>query len=281
MALKKFKPTSPGRRFMTVSKFEEVTRSKPEKSLTNSTKKTGGRNNKGRITTRHKGGGHKRRYREIDFKRTKDGIPAKVAAIEYDPNRSAHIALLHYADGEKSYILAPARIAVGAEVSSGAGADIAPGNCLPLANIPTGTTVHNVELTPGRGGQLARSAGTSIQLVAKEGRYATLRLPSGEMRMVQVECRATIGVLGNAEHELVELGKAGRSRHRGKRPQTRGVAMNPVDHPHGGGEAHHTPGGHPVTPWGVPTLGYRTRKKRKTSDKFIVRGRRRGKKGRR
>src|SRR3954454_4104118 len=281
MAIKKYKPTSPGRRFATYLQHEAVTKGEPEKSLTEGLTKSGGRNSRGRVTSRPRGGGAKRRYRKIDFKRRKDGVPAKVAAVEYDPNRSAHIALLHYADGDKSYILAPARLAVGAEVSSGANADIAPGNCLPLQNIPTGTTVHNVELTPGRGGQLGRSAGTSIQLVAKEGRYATLRLPSGEMRMVQLDCRATIGVLGNAEHELVELGKAGRSRHRGKRPQTRGVAMNPVDHPHGGGEAHHTPGGHPVTPWGVPTLGYRTRKKRKGSDKFIVRGRRRGKKGRR
>jgi large subunit ribosomal protein L2 len=278
MALKKYKPTSPGRRFATYLQHEAVTKSEPEKALTEGLRKSGGRNAHGRVTSRHRGGGAKRRYRKIDFKRRKDGVPAKVAAIEYDPNRSAHIALLHYADGEKSYILAPARLAVGAEVSSGPTADIAPGNCLPLQNIPTGTTVHNVELTPGRGGQLGRSAGTSIQLVAKEGRYATLRLPSGEMRMVSVDSRATIGVLGNAEHELVELGKAGRSRHRGKRPQTRGVAMNPVDHPHGGGEAHHTPGGHPVTPWGKPTLGYRTRKKGKQSDRYIVRGRRRGKK---
>jgi large subunit ribosomal protein L2 len=282
MAIKKYKPTSPGRRFATYLQHEAVTKgNEPEKSLTEGLKKSGGRNAHGRVTARHRGGGAKRKYRKIDFKRMKDGVPAKVAAIEYDPNRSAHIALLHYADGEKRYILAPGRIRVGDVVSSGPEADIAPGCSLPLANIPTGTTVHNVELTPGRGGQLGRSAGTAIQLVAKEGNYATLRLPSGEMRMVQVDCRATIGVLGNAEHELVELGKAGRSRHRGKRPQTRGVAMNPVDHPHGGGEAHHTPGGHPRTPWGVPTLGYRTRKKRKTSDRFIVRGRRRGKKGRR
>src|SRR3954467_1731629 len=281
MALKKYKPTSPGRRFATYLQHEAVTKSEPEKALTEGLRKSGGGNANGRVTSRHRGGGAKRRFRKIDFKRRKDGVPAKVAAIEYDPNRSAHIALLFYADGEKSYILAPARMAVGTVVSSGPEADIAPGNCLALANIPTGTTVHNVELTPGRGGQLGRSAGTSIQLVAKEGRYATLRLPSGEMRMVSVDSRATIGVLGNAEHELVELGKAGRPRHRGKRPQTRGVAMNPVDHPHGGGEAHHTPGGHPVKPWGVPTLGYRTRKKRKSSDKFIIRGRRRGKKGKR
>jgi len=281
VAIKKHKPTSPGRRFATWVQHDAVTKQEPEKSLTEGLSKSGGRNSKGRITARHRGGGAKRRYRKIDFKRRKDGVPAKVAAIEYDPNRSAHIALLHYADGEKRYILAPARLRVGATVSSGDGADIAPGNAMPLSAIPTGTTVHNVELTPGRGGQLGRSAGTAIQLVAKEGDYATLRLPSGEMRMVPVRCRATIGALGNVEHELVELGKAGRARHRGKRPQTRGVAMNPVDHPHGGGEAHHTPGGHPVTPWGVPTLGYRTRKKKKASDRYIVRGRRRGKKGRR
>jgi large subunit ribosomal protein L2 len=281
MPVRKYKPTSPGRRFATYADNRDITKTEPEKALTEGIKKSGGRNSKGRITSRHRGGGAKRRYRKIDFKRTKDGVPAKVASIEYDPNRSAHIALLHYADGEKRYILAPARLRVGAEVMSGPDADITVGNTLPLRNIPTGTTLHNVELTPGRGGQLGRSAGTAIQLVAKEGRYATLRLPSTEMRMVLVECRATVGVLGNAEHELVELGKAGRSRHRGKRPQTRGVAMNPVDHPHGGGEAHKTPGGHPVTPWGVPTLGYRTRKKKKASGQFIVRGRRRGKKGKR
>jgi large subunit ribosomal protein L2 len=281
MPVRKHKPTTPGRRFATWADNREVTKTEPEKSLTEGIKKTGGRNSKGRVTSRHRGGGAKRRYRKIDFKRLKDGVPAKVAAIEYDPNRSAHIALLHYADGEKRYILAPARLGVGATVISGPEADIQVGNCLPLARIPTGTIVHNVEMTAGRGGQMGRSAGTSIQLVAKEGRYATLRLPSSEMRMVSVECRATIGSLGNVEHELVELGKAGRSRHRGKRPQTRGVAMNPVDHPHGGGEAHKTPGGHPRTPWGVPTLGYRTRKKKKPSGQFIVRGRRRGKKGKR
>ena len=281
MPVRKHKPTTPGRRFATWADNREVTKTEPEKSLTEGIKKTGGRNSKGRVTSRHRGGGAKRRYRKIDFKRLKDGVPAKVAAIEYDPNRSAHIALLHYADGEKRYILAPARLGVGATVVSGPEADIQVGNCLPLARVPTGTIVHNVELTAGRGGQLGRSAGTSIQLVAKEGRYATLRLPSSEMRMVSVECRATVGSLGNVEHELVELGKAGRSRHRGRRPQTRGVAMNPVDHPHGGGEAHKTPGGHPRTPWGVPTLGYRTRKKKKPSGQFIVRGRRRGKKGKR
>ena len=281
MPVRKHKPTTPGRRFATWADNREVTRDKPEKGLTEGIKKSGGRNSKGRVTSRHRGGGAKRRYRKIDFKRLKDGVPAKVAAIEYDPNRSAHIALLHYADGEKRYILAPARLQLGATVMSGPEADIQVGNSLPLSRIPTGTTIHNVELTVGRGGQLGRSAGTAIQLVAKEGRYATLRLPSTEMRMVSVECRATVGSLGNVEHELVELGKAGRSRHRGKRPQTRGVAMNPVDHPHGGGEAHKTPGGHPVTPWGVPTLGYRTRKKKKPSGRFIVRGRRRGKKGKR
>ena len=279
MAIRKHKPVTAGRRFATWSDQAAVTKAEPEKSLTEGISKTGGRNTKGRITARHRGGGAKRKYRRIDFKRRKDGVPARVAAIEYDPNRSAHIALLHYADGEKRYILAPARLAVGATVVSGEDADIAVGNSLPLRAIPTGTTVHNVELTPGRGGQLGRSAGTAIQLVAKEGRFATLRLPSGEMRMVPQECRATVGAIGNPEHELVDLGKAGRARHRGKRPKTRGVAMNPVDHPHGGGEAHHTPGGHPVTPWGKPTLGYRTRKKRKPSDRFIVRGRRRGKKG--
>jgi large subunit ribosomal protein L2 len=279
VAIRKHKPVTPGRRFATWSDQAAVTKAEPEKSLTEGISKTGGRNTKGRITARHRGGGAKRKYRRIDFKRRKDGVPARVAAIEYDPNRSAHIALLHYADGEKRYILAPARLAVGATVVSGEDADIAVGNSLPLRAIPTGTTVHNVELTPGRGGQLGRSAGTAIQLVAKEGRFATLRLPSGEMRMVPQECRATVGAIGNPEHELVDLGKAGRARHRGKRPKTRGVAMNPVDHPHGGGEAHHTPGGHPVTPWGKPTLGYRTRKKRKPSDRFIVRGRRRGKKG--
>jgi large subunit ribosomal protein L2 len=281
MPVRKHRPTTPGRRFATWADHSEVTKKEPEKALTEGKGKSGGRNSKGRVTSRHRGGGAKRRYRRIDFKRRKDGVQAKVAAIEYDPNRSAYIALLHYADGDKRYILAPARLRVGATVMSGDRAEIQVGNCLPLRAIPTGTTVHNVELTPGRGGQMGRSAGTAIQLMAKEGKHATLRLPSGEMRMVPVESRATIGAIGNAEHELVELGKAGRSRHRGKRPQTRGVAMNPVDHPHGGGEAHHTPGGHPRTPWGVPTLGYRTRKKKKASSQLIVRGRRRGKKGKR
>ncbi len=281
MAIRKHKPTSPGRRFATWQDRAEITKSEPEKALTEGLSKSGGRNSKGRVTSRHRGGGAKRKYRRIDFKRTKDGVPAKVVSIEYDPNRSAYIALLHYADGEKRYILAPARLRVGATVMSGERAEIQPGNCLPLRSIPTGTTVHNVELQPGRGGQMGRSAGTAIEVMAKEGRVATLRLPSGEMRMVPVDCRATIGAIGNSEHQNVELGKAGRARHKGKRPQTRGVAMNPVDHPHGGGEAHHTPGGHPTTPWGVPTLGYRTRKKRKRSSQMIVRGRRRGKKGKR
>jgi large subunit ribosomal protein L2 len=277
MALRKYKPTSPGRRFMTVSTFEEVTKSKPEKSLVEPVTKKGGRNNKGRITTRHQGGGHKRRYRVIDFKRTKDGVPAKVAAIEYDPNRSARIALLHYADGAKSYILAPARLRVGATVESGPNADIKPGNALPLANVPTGTLVHNVELKPGKGGQMARSAGSGVQLVAKDEGYGVLRLPSGEMRRVPLGCRATIGQVGNVDHENISGGKAGRSRWKGKRPAVRGAAMNPVDHPHGGGEGKSKGGRHPVTPWGVPTLGKRTRRKHKESDKLIVRGRRRGK----
>jgi large subunit ribosomal protein L2 len=275
MAVKKHKPTSPGRRFASWSDRAEVTRSRPEKSLTEGLTKSGGRNTHGRITSRHRGGGAKRLYRKIDFKRRKDGVPAKVAAIEYDPNRTAYIALLHYADGEKRYILAPNRLRVGATVMSGDDADIQVGNSLPLRRIPTGTVVHCVELTPGRGGQMGRSAGTQIQLVAKEGGRATLRLPSGEMRMVPIDCRASVGAIGNAEHQNIEIGKAGRSRHKGKRPQTRGTAMNPVDHPHGGGEGSTTPGRHPVTPWGVPTLGYPTRKKNKQSDRFIVRRRRR------
>lgn len=278
MAIRKTKPTSPGRRFATYQLREQITETEPEKSLVEGIKKSGGRNNNGRITSRHRGGGAKRRYRKIDFKRTKDGIPAKVATIEYDPNRSAYIALVHYADGEKSYILAPSQIEVGNVISSGPGSDIRPGNCLALGEMPVGTTVHNVELKAGQGGKLGRSAGTAIQLVAKEGDMVTLRLPSSEMRLVRAECRATIGTLSNAEHQNVKIGKAGRNRHKGKRPQTRGIAMNPVDHPHGGGEAHKTPGGHPVTPWGKPTLGYRTRKKGKQSDRYIVRGRRRGKK---
>ena len=276
MAVRKFKPTSPGRRFMSVSDFGEVTKSEPEKSLLAPVTKKGGRNNNGRITTRHQGGGHKRRYRLIDFKRTKDGVPAKVHSIEYDPNRSSRIALLHYADGEKRYILAPLRLTVGATVESGTNVDIRPGNALPLASIPTGTTVHNIELRPGQGGKMVRSAGGSAQLVAKEGGMALLRLPSGEMRRVQAACRATIGQLGNVTHEIESGGKAGRSRWKGKRPTVRGTVMNPVDHPHGGGEGKNK-GSHPVTPWGKPTLGFRTRNKKKASTNDIVRSRKRGK----
>jgi len=277
MAVKRHKPTSPGRRFATWSDRAEVTKKTPEKALTEGLKKSGGRNTHGRITSRHRGGGAKRLYRKIDFKRQKDGVPARVAAIEYDPNRTAYIALINYADGDKRYILAPNRLRVGMTVESGDRADITVGNALPLRAIPTGTTVHNVEITPGKGGQMGRSAGTAIQLVAKEGDRATLRLPSGEMRMVPIECRATVGSIGNAEHQNITVGKAGRSRHKGIRPQTRGTAMNPVDHPHGGGEGSTTAGRHPVTPWGVPTLGYPTRKKNKPSDRMIVRRRRRGK----
>jgi large subunit ribosomal protein L2 len=277
MAVKRHKPTSPGRRFATWSDRAEVTKKEPEKALTEGLTKSGGRNTHGRITSRHRGGGAKRLYRRVDFKRQKDGVPARVAAIEYDPNRTAYIALVNYADGDKRYILAPNRLRVGMTVESGERADITVGNALPLRSIPTGTTVHCVELTPGRGGQLGRSAGTAIQLVAKEGSRATLRLPSGEMRMVPIDCRATVGSIGNAEHQNITIGKAGRSRHKGIRPQTRGTAMNPVDHPHGGGEGSTTAGRHPVTPWGVPTLGYPTRKKNKQSDRMIVRRRRRGK----
>src|ERR671936_1237089 len=267
MAIKKFKPTSPGRRFMAISAFEEITRSKPEKSLLEPLTKKGGRNVNGRITTRHQGGGHKRRYRLVDFKRRKDGVPAKVAAIEYDPNRSARIALLHYADGEKAYILAPARLRVGATVESGPTADIKAGNALPLENIPTGTVVHNVELKPGQGAKLARSAGSGTKLVAKDEGHAVLRLPSSELRRVSLACRATVGQVGNVDHENISGGKAGRSRWLGRRPTVRGTAMNPVDHPHGGGEGKAKGGRHPVTPWGVPTLGKRTRRKHKESDK--------------
>ena len=277
MPIRRYKPTSPGRRFMTVSTFEEVTKSQPEKSLTEKLAKKGGRNNNGRITTRHQGGGHKRRYRIIDFKRKKDGVPAKVAAIEYDPNRSANIALLHYLDGEKAYILAPAQLRVGVLVQSGPDADIKVGNALPLENIPTGTLVHNVELKPGQGAKMARSAGSGIQLVAKDAGFAVLRLPSGEMRRVPLACRATVGQVGNVDHQNINWGKAGRNRWKGKRPSVRGSAMNPVDHPHGGGEGKSKGGRHPVTPWGVPTLGKRTRSKHKQSDKLIVRARRRGK----
>jgi large subunit ribosomal protein L2 len=276
MAIRKFRPTSPGRRFMTVSDFDELTTAEPERTLLAPMHKTGGRNVNGRITTRHRGGGHKRRYRLIDFKRTKDGIPAKVHSIEYDPNRSARIALLHYKDGEKRYILAPVRLRAGQMVESGAAVDIRPGNAMPLKAMPTGTTVHNIELRPGQGGKMARSAGSSAQLVAKEGGKALLRLPSGEMRRVPEDCRATVGQLGNVTHEIESGGKAGRSRWLGKRPTVRGTVMNPVDHPHGGGEGKNK-GSHPVTPWGKPTLGFRTRNKKKASTQDIVRGRRRGK----
>ena len=280
MAMRKTRPTSPGRRFATYQQRDELTAERPHKALTKGIGKSGGRNSRGRVTSRHRGGGAKRRYREIDFKRRKDGVPAKVATIEYDPNRTCYIALLHYADGHKSYILAPQGLKPGDQIESGDGVDIRPGNALPLSAIPTGTVVHNVEFAAGQGGRLGRAAGTAIQVAAKEGAQVTLRLPSSEMRMVRADCRATVGALSNSEHQTVKVGKAGRNRHKGKRPQTRGVAMNPVDHPHGGGEAHHTPGGHPVTPWGKPTLGYRTRKKGKQSDRLIVRGRRRGKKKR-
>jgi large subunit ribosomal protein L2 len=277
MGVKKLKPTSPGRRFQTVSDFEAVTKSKPEKSLLAKKNRSSGRNAYGRITSRHRGGGHKRRYRIIDFRRTKDGVPAKVAAIEYDPNRNARIALLHYVDGEKRYILAPVGIEVGDMLNSGSGADIRPGNALPLRNIPTGTIVHAVEMRPGGGAKLGRSAGTAIQLMSKEGKLALLRLPSGEMRNVPLDSRATIGQVGNTEAELVKIGKAGRNRWKGKRPQSRGVVMNPVDHPLGGGEGKSSGGRHPVSPWGKPEG--RTRKKKKASNKYIVR--RRSKKGRR
>ncbi len=273
MAVKKYKPTSPGRRFASSSDFKEITKKKPERSLTEPVKNKSGRNANGRITTRHKGGRVKRQYRVIDFKRNKDGVPAKVAAIEYDPNRSARIALLHYVDGEKRYILCPLKLKVGDQVVSGPEADIKPGNALPLANIPVGVTVHAIEMKPGAGAKMVRSAGGSAQLLAKEGEMATLRLPSTEVRMVPINCRATIGQLGNTEHELIREGKAGRGRWKGRRPTVRGTVMNPVDHPHGGGEGKSSSGRHPVTPWGVPTLGYRTRPKHKESDKYIVRRR--------
>jgi large subunit ribosomal protein L2 len=279
VGIKKYKPTSPGRRFMTTETFDDVTRSTPERSLVAPVKKSGGRNNNGRITTRHHGGGHKRRYRIIDFKRDKDGVPARVAHVEYDPNRSARIALLHYMDGEKRYIIAPQGLGVGSMVESGPEADIKPGNALPLENIPTGTTIHNIELYPGRGAQLVRSAGGSAQLQAKEKGFGVVRLPSGELRRIGLACRATVGEVGNADHSNIDGGKAGRSRWRGVRPTVRGTAMNPVDHPHGGGEGKTTAGRHPVTPWGVPTLGYRTRPKHKRSDKYIILGRKRGKRG--
>lgn len=274
MAMKKFKPTSPGRRFMTVESFAEITTTTPERSLLAPLTNKAGRNNQGRITVRHQGGGHKRKYRIIDFKRNKDGIPATVATIEYDPNRTAYIALLNYADGEKRYILAPQGLKVGAKVVSGAQADIVVGNTLPLRSIPVGTVVHNVELKPGKGAQMVRSAGASAQLMAKEGSYALVRLPSSEDRLVHIDCKATIGQVGNLEYENVSIGKAGRSRWLRRRPTVRGVVMNPVDHPHGGGEGRAPIGRKsPVTPWGVPTLGHKTRQKKKHSDKYIVRRR--------
>lgn len=274
MGIKKYKATSPGRRNMSVNTFEEVTKKEPEKSLLAPLKSKAGRNVYGRITVRHQGGGAKRKYRIIDFKRNKDGVPGKVAGIEYDPNRSANIALINYADGEKRYILAPLKLKVGDTIVSGKEADITIGNCLPLAFIPVGTLVHNVELKAGKGGQMVRSAGASAQLMAKEGNYATLRLPSGEMRQVRMECRATVGTVGNLDHQNVRIGKAGRKRHMGIRPTVRGSVMNPNDHPHGGGEGR-APIGRPgpVTPWGKPALGYKTRKKHKASDKLIVRRR--------
>jgi len=277
MALRKYKPTTPGRRGASVSDYSEVTRAKPERGLVKPRPNKAGRNAYGRITTRHQGGGNKRRYRVVDFRRDKDGVPAKVAHIEYDPNRSARIALLHYADGEKRYVLAPQGLRKGDLLRSGSDADVRPGNALPLANIPVGTVVHAIELRPGGGAKMARSAGASVQLVAKESGFATLRLPSGEMRLVDLRCRASIGSVGNPEHELVSKGKAGRNRWRGKRPSVRGVAMNPVDHPLGGGEGKSSGGRHPSTPWGKPEG--RTRKKGKASDRFIVRRRGKGRGG--
>ena len=271
MAIKRYKPTSAARRFMTVHTYEEITETKPERSLVEDMRKSGGRNNQGKITVRHIGGGNRRKYRIIDFKRNKDGIAATVKSIQYDPNRSANIALLQYADGEKRYILAPVGLNVGDKVMSGPEADIKAGNCLPFENIPVGTMVHNIELQPGKGGQVARAAGISAQLMAKEGAYATLKMPCGEMRLVSVKCRATIGQVGNVEHEIVSIGKAGKTRHMGVKPTVRGSVMNPNDHPHGGGEGK-SPVGHagPMTPWGKPALGYKTRKKKNVTDKFIL-----------
>jgi len=278
MPVRKRKPTSPGRRFQSVSDFSEITKDRPERTLVEPKPRTGGRNSYGRMTSRHRGGGHKQQYRVIDFRRNKDSVPAKVAAIEYDPNRNARIALLHYVDGEKRYILAPAGLTVGDMVQSGQGSEIRPGNALPLRYIPVGTVVHNIELKPGAGGKLARGAGAAVQLVAKEGLYATLRLPSTEMRRVPIDCRATVGSVGNAEAALVSIGKAGRNRWKGKRPKVRGVAMNPVDHPLGGGEGKSSGGRHPVSPWGKPEG--RTRKKGKAGSQLIIR-RRRGRGSRR
>ena len=273
MALRKYRPRTPSRRFATVSTFEEITKDKPERKLTEPMKRSGGRGSSGRITVRHHGGGHKRKYRVIDFRRDKAGIPAKVASIEYDPNRSANIALLHYVDGEKRYILAPVELTVGQQVMSGPDAEPAPGNALPLARIPLGTAVHNIELEPGRGGKIARSAGQSAQLMSREQRFANVKLPSGEIRMLNVKCMATIGRIGNVEHASVRLGKAGKKRWKGVRPTVRGVAMNPVDHPMGGGEGRSSGGGHPVSPWSQLAKGGRTRSKRKPSSKFIVKRR--------
>jgi large subunit ribosomal protein L2 len=272
MATSKYKPTSPGIRFQTHASFDDITKTRPEKSLTRGKRKSGGRNSKGRITSRFIGGGHKQKYRDIDFKRDKRGIPAKVAAIEYDPNRTAHIALLHYVDGEKRYILAPNGLAVGTMIVAGEDADILVGNALPLSKIPLGTVIHNIELKEGKGGQMVRSAGAGAQLMAREGDWATLRLPSGEMRKVHVRCYATVGQVGNLEHENVSYGKAGRTRHLGKKPHNRGVSMNPVDHPLGGGEGKTSGGRHPVSPWGQPTKGYKTRRNKQTN-KFIVKRR--------
>ena len=271
MAVKRYKPTSPARRQMTVPVYGEISKQKPERALLEDQRKSGGRNNAGKITVRHIGGGNKRKYRIIDFKRNKDGIPATVKSIQYDPNRSAYIALLAYADGEKRYILAPVGLNVGDKVMSGAGADIKVGNALPLSDIPVGTTIHNIEMKPGRGGQIARSAGISAQIMAREGDYATIKMPSGEMRLIPVGCRATIGQVGNLEHEIISIGKAGKTRHLGTRPTVRGSVMNPNDHPHGGGEGK-SPVGHagPQTPWGKPALGYKTRKKKNPTSKFIL-----------
>ena len=271
MAVKRYKPTSPARRQMTVPVYGEISKQKPERALLEDQRKSGGRNNAGKITVRHIGGGNKRKYRIIDFKRNKDGIPATVKSIQYDPNRSAYIALLAYADGEKRYILAPVGLNVGDKVMSGAGADIKVGNALPLSDIPVGTTIHNIEMKPGRGGQVARSAGISAQIMAREGDYATVKMPSGEMRLIPVGCRATIGQVGNLEHEIISAGKAGKTRHLGVRPTVRGSVMNPNDHPHGGGEGK-SPVGHagPQTPWGKPALGYKTRKKKNPTSKFIL-----------
>ncbi len=270
MALKTYSPITPGRRFMTSSDFSDITRTEPEESLLKPLKRTGGRNSNGRVTARHRGGGHKRQYRVIDFKRNKHGIPAKVVSIEYDPNRTVRIALLHYADGEKRYILAPLGLSVGETLYSGAGSEVKVGNALPLSQIPTGIPIHNIELIPGNGGKIVRSAGCGAVIIAKEGEYARVKLPSGEIRLIRLNCFATVGQLGNVEHEGISIGKAGRSRWLGRRPKVRGVAMNPIDHPMGGGEGKSSGGRHPVSPWGMPTKGYKTRKKKKKSDKYIV-----------